>query len=88
MGYIVRCVCDKVCKYGLSKSAPKGAIKSYAQQRYACETKEASQPFCPESVLPEASVNRSGTMIGISRLRSSFTSSMAKALLWHLRHQK
>jgi hypothetical protein len=51
------------------------------------ETKNAST-VCPESVLPEASVIVPETMMGISILRSSFTSSIAKVLLWHLKYQK
>jgi rubredoxin len=76
----------KVCKYGFNKSAPSAQLNLHSTTEYAKPKLKAST-VCPESVLPEASVIVPETMIGISILRSSFTSSIAKVLLWHLRYQ-
>ena len=70
--------CDNVCKYGFNKSAPRAQLKPTLNNGICeIETKKAST-VCPESVLPEASVMVPETIIGISILRSSFTSSIAK----------
>jgi hypothetical protein len=68
----------------LDKSAPRAQLNP-TQQSTTVYTKKAST-VCPESVLPEASGIVPETIIEY-QLRSSFTSSMAKALLWHLRYQ-
>jgi hypothetical protein len=84
--YVERSFCDKVCKYGFNKSAPRAQLNPTLNNGMCeTETKKAST-VCPESVLPEASVIVPETILEY-QLRSSFTSSIAKVLLWHLRYQ-
>ena len=72
-------LCANCFKYGFSWCAPKAQLKPTLNNGICeIEIKKAST-VCPESVLPEASVMVPETIIGMSILRSSLTSSMAKS---------
>jgi hypothetical protein len=56
--------CDKVCKYGFNRSAPRARNWNLTLNNGMCETEtKNASTVCPESVLPEASVIVPETMM-------------------------